>query len=267
MKRMIVLPLLCSAIASSQTVRVLKFSEAKEFRMGKVISKRIVHPEIGARQITLNYSPTVAGHEFSQHVHDASDDTIVIFKGEADLRQGDSRHRFKAGQSVFVPAGQIHGTITMADGTEMISFQTPPDMALYTGSRDSSKAGAGPPKGVITPGAVKFVSFAAKNGLFMHPGTGAKRIAAGYQRLASGERFTHEVNAGAEAVIFVRQGAVQVSIAGGSQTAGERDAVFAQGPAKLELRNTSGSEAIIVHALAPPQSGRGQSAPGGRHSP
>ena len=133
MKRMVVLPLLCSAIANSQTVRVLKFSEAKEFRMGKVISKRIVHPEMGARQITLNYSPTVAGHEFSQHVHDASDDTIVIFKGEADLRQGDSRHRFRAGQSVFVPAGQIHGTITMADGTEMISFQTPPDMALYTG--------------------------------------------------------------------------------------------------------------------------------------
>jgi quercetin dioxygenase-like cupin family protein len=253
---MIALSLICSAAASAQPVRVLKFSEAREFRMGPVVSKRIVHPEMGARQITLNYSPTVAGHEFSQHVHDFSDDTIVIFKGQADLRQRDSYHRFKAGQCAFVPAGQIHGTVTREDGTEMISFQTPPDMALYTGSRDSSKAGAAPPKGVITPGAVKYVEFASRNGLFMHPGTGAKRIAVGYRQLAPGESFSQPVAAGAEAVVFIRQGTVQVSVPGRSQPAVERDAVFGQGPAKLELRNTSGSPAIIVHALAPPEGGR-----------
>ena len=224
--------------------------------MGKIVSKRIVHPEMGARQITLNYSPSVAGHEFSQHVHDTSDDTIVLFKGQADLRQGDSRHRFKAGQSVFVPAGQIHGTITMEDGTEMISFQTPPDTALYTGSRDSSKAGAAPPKGSITPGAVKYVNFSDKNGLFMHPGTGAQRIAAGYRRMAPGESFSQSVGAGTEAVVFVRQGAVQALVGGKPEKAGERDAVFVQGPAKLELRNASSAEAIVVHALAPPQRGQ-----------
>ena len=250
---MLILPLLCSAIASSQTVRILKFAEAKSFQMGKVVSKRIVHPEMGARQITLNYSPTVAGHEFSQHVHDSSDDTIVIFMGQADLRQGDSRHRFKAGESVFVPAGQIHGTVTAEDGTEMISFQTPPDMALYTGARDSSKAGAAPPKGVITPGAVKYVNFAAKNGLFMHPGVGARRIAAGHRRLAPGEFLSQSVGDGAEAVVFVWKGSVQ---AAGAGAAGERDAVFVQGPATLELRNTSGVEAEIVHAMAPPPRGR-----------
>lgn len=182
MRKMRLLPILAlmmGTLVNAQTVRVLKFAEAKEFRMGKTVSKRIVHPEMGARQITLNYSPTVAGHEFSQHVHDNSDDTIVIFAGQADLRQGDSRHRFHAGQSVFVPAGQIHGTVTAADGTEMISFQTPPDMALYTGSRDSSKAGAAPPKGAITPGAVKYVEFAGRDGLFVNPAMGAKRIAAG----------------------------------------------------------------------------------------
>jgi quercetin dioxygenase-like cupin family protein len=249
----LILPVLCCAIAGAQTVRVLRFSEAMEFRMGKVVSKRIVHPEMGARQITLNYSPTVAGHEFSQHVHDTSDDMIVIFKGQADLRQGDSRHRFKAGQSAYVPAGQIHGTITMEDGTEMISFQTPPDIALYTGSRDSSKTGAAPPKGIITPGAVKYVNFSGKNGLFMHPGVGAPRIAAGYRRMAPGTSFSQFVGAGKETVVFVRQGVIQVLIEGKLVQAGERDAVFAQGPAKLELRNASNAEAIIVHALAPPE--------------
>jgi quercetin dioxygenase-like cupin family protein len=252
MKAIILFPLVCG-LAGAQTVKVLKFDEAKEFRMGKTVSKRFVHPEMGARQITLNYSPTVAGHEFSQHVHDSSDDTIVALKGQADLRQGDKRQRFKAGQSVFVPAGQVHGTITMEDGTEMISFQTPPDMALYTGARDSSKAGAAPPKGAITPGAVKYVNYSAKDGLFMHPGTGARRIAAGHQRLAPGKSFSQTVGAGAEAVIFVWKGSLEVSGGSGTQRAGEKDAVFAQGPAKLELRNTSASEVVIIHALAPPR--------------
>ncbi len=237
---------------AAQTVRVLEFSEAQEFRMGKVVSKRIVHPGMGARQITLNYSPTVAGHEFSQHVHDFSDDTIVLLKGQADLRQGNLLHRFHAGQSVFVPAGQIHGTITREDGTEMISFQTPPDMALYNGSRDSSKAGAPPPKGVITPGAVKFVNFSDHDGFFVHPGIGAKRIAAGYHRLESEESFSPTVASGTEAVVFVRRGRVQVLVRGKPQQAGERDVVFVQGPAKLELRNVSGGQAILIYALTPP---------------
>jgi quercetin dioxygenase-like cupin family protein len=252
MNRIVLLTLLCSAVAGAQPVRILRFAEAKEFRMGKVVSRRIVHPEMGARQITLNYSPTVMGHEFSQHVHETSDDTIVIFKGQADLRQGDSRRRFQAGQSVFVPAGQIHGTITMEDATEMISFQTPPDMALYTGARDSSRTGAGQPNGAITPGAVKYARFDEKNGLFVHPGMGAKRIAAGYRRIKPGESFVQSIGNGAEAVVFVWKGAVQAITAGAPATAGEKDAVFAQGPAKLELRNASGAEAVIVHALAPP---------------
>ena len=223
--------LLCAVTAvpaHAQTVRVLKFSEAKEFRMGKVVSKRIVHPEMGAREITLNYSPRGAGHEFSQHVHDNSDDTIVIFKGQADLRQGGSRQRFKAGQSVFVPAGQIHGTITVEDGTEMISFQTPPDMALYTGSRDSSKAGAPPPKGAITPGAVEYVNFSDKNGLFIHPGLGARRIAAGHQRIAPGQSFSLSVPAGSETVVFLWRGEIGTLIQGTLAKAGEKDALFAR---------------------------------------
>lgn len=253
---LVLLALLGAIAVDAQTIRILKFSEAMEFRMGKVVSKRIVHPEMGARQITLNYSPSVAGAEFSQHVHDKSDDTIILFKGQADLRQGDSRHRFTAGQSVYVPSGQIHGTITVADGTEMISFQTPPDMALYTGSRDSSKAGAAPPKGLITPGAVKYVNFSAKNGLFYDPGTGAPRIAVGYRRLARGETFTQPVGAGKEAVIFVHQGAVQTTIKGKPEQARARDTIFVQGPAELKVRNISGTEAVIIHALAPPDSGK-----------
>jgi quercetin dioxygenase-like cupin family protein len=245
----LLIPLFCHAVMHAQNIRILKNSEAMEFRMGKVVSKRMVHPDMGAKNITLNYSPSVAGHEFSQHVHDSSDDTIIMFKGAADLRQGDSRHRFTGGQSVYVPAGQIHGTVTVADGTEMISFQTPPDLALYTGGRDSSKAGAAPPKGVITPGAVKYVAFSDKNGLFWDPAHGAPRIAVGHRKLAPGASFSQSVAAGQEAVIFVREGTVQAA----QGTASAKDAIFVQGPAELKLKNAGKGEAIIIHALAPPK--------------
>ena len=146
--------------ASAQTVRVIRFSEGKPFQMGEVTSRRIVHPGIGAKKTTLNYSVSKPGAEFAQHVHDYSDDTILVLQGEVDLRQGDSLKRFRAGECAFVPTGQIHGTVTAGTGDAiMISFQNPPDLILYTGARDSKKPGAAPPKGVITPGAVKFLNF------------------------------------------------------------------------------------------------------------
>src|SRR5688572_32980763 len=115
--------------AEAQSVRVIRFAEGKPFQMGKVTSRRIVHPELGAKNLTLNYSVSQAGSEFSQHVHDQSDDTILVLHGEVDLRQGDSRKPFRTGQCAFVPAGQIHGTITTGAGDNvMISFQTPPDL-------------------------------------------------------------------------------------------------------------------------------------------
>jgi len=102
--------LLCYA----QTVRVLRFSEGQPFHMGNVTAMRIIQPGVGARQLTLNYSFSQSGSEFAQHVHDYSDDTILVLEGQADLRQGGTRTPVSAGTCAFVPAGQIHGTITTA---------------------------------------------------------------------------------------------------------------------------------------------------------
>src|SRR4051794_2115292 len=67
-----------AATSQAQSVRVLRFAEGKPFQMGKVTSRRIVHPDIGAKRTTLNYSVSQDGSEFSQHVHDHSDDTILV---------------------------------------------------------------------------------------------------------------------------------------------------------------------------------------------
>ncbi|MBM3745892.1 MAG: cupin domain-containing protein [Acidobacteria bacterium] len=248
--------LLLTAAAGAE-VRVLRFAEARQFRMGTVVSHRIVHPEMGAKRLTLNFSASEPGHEFAQHAHDESDDTILILQGAGDLRQGDSRRRFTAGQSAFVPAGQIHGTITAGTGAAiMISFQTPPDMALYSGARDSSLSGAAPPKGVITPGAVKFVEFASRNGLFVHPGMGAARVSVAHWRLKPGEKLSATAPPDTEQVLFVWQGSIAVRYSGQRRQAAERDAVFAAGPADLEVLNESPGEAILIQAQAPPAAAR-----------
>ena len=94
------------------------------------------------------------------------------------------------------------------------------------------------------------------NGLFMHLAVGTKHIAAGYRRLAPGEWFTQNVNAVTEAVIFVRQGQSRCRSRAGLRQQVREMRSSRKAPAELELRSTSSTEAIIVHALAPPQSGR-----------
>jgi quercetin dioxygenase-like cupin family protein len=248
---------LALTVATSAEVRLLRFAEARQFRMGTVVSHRIVHPEMGAKRLTLNFSASEPGHEFAQHAHDESDDTILILQGAGDLRQGDSRRRFTAGQSAFVPAGQIHGTVTAGTGSAiMISFQTPPDMALYSGVRDSSLSGAAPPKGVITPGAVKFVEFVSRNGLFVHPGMGAARISVAHWRLKQGKRLSSKAPPDTEQVLFVWKGSIVVRCGAERLPVAARDAVLAAGPAELEVLNESPTEAILIQAQAPPTAAR-----------
>ena len=237
------------AISSQgQSIRVVKFSESNPFQMGEVTSRRIIHPGLGAKNTTLNLSVSQPGAEFAQHVHDQSDDTILVLQGEVDLRQGDSRHRFRAGEAAFVPAGQIHGTITAGTGDAvMISFQNPPDLILYTGARDSKKVGAAPPKGVITPGAVKYVNFSDRNGFFTSPNVGSQRAAAAHRKLKRGESFSTKVNAGGEQLLFVWRGAIQVHEKSETLSAGERDTVYISGPLDLKVTGDSDQELSLIH--------------------
>lgn len=237
------------------TIRVLKISDGLTFKMGGVTAYRVVHPGMGARRLTLNYSTSEPGHEFAQHVHDQSDDTFLVLQGQMDVRQGDSRRPVRSGQAVFVPAGQIHGTITTGAGTVSISFQCPPDAVLYTGARDSSRPGAAPPKGAITPGAVRILDFAGSNGFFTHPGMGSKRGAVAHRKLAPKERFSTAVGEGGEQLLFVWKGSLAVSAKGVSHRAGERDAVFLSGPQHVEVENEGSGEAIVIQVQAPPHSG------------
>ena len=245
-------------VVSAQTVRVVKFSEGNPFQMGEVTSRRIVHPGIGAKKTTFNYSVSKPGSEFAQHVHDTSDDTILVLKGEVDLRQGDSLRRFRAGECAFVPAGQIHGTVTAGNGEAiMISFQNPPDVVLYTGARDSKKPGAPPPKGVITPGAVKFLNFDTRNGLVTSRQMGSLRAAFAHRKLKGSETLSTKVDAGDEQLLFVWKGSIEVKDKSGVHSAAEKDTVFVTGPAELLVTASPGQDTTLIHVQAPQQSDMG----------
>ena len=243
------------AAADGPIIRVLKVTDGKTFRMGGVTATRIVYPDMGAKKLTLNFAASEPGGEFAQHVHDYSDDTFLVLAGQADVRQGDSRKPLLVGQAAFVPSGQIHGTITTAAGTAMISFQCPPDLALYTGARDSSRPGAAPPKGVITPGAVQRLDFNKRNGFFTNPAMGSKRAAAAYHKLRPGATFSIRMDGDGEQLLFVWKGAVSMKSKQGLHKAGEREAVFMSGPVSAEIRNESTAEAVVIYVQAPPKSG------------
>lgn len=222
--------------------------------MGSVTSRRIVHPDLGAKKTTLNYSLSKPGAEFAQHVHDGCDDTILVLQGEVNLRQGDSLHLFRAGEVAFVPAGQIHGTVTAGTGEAiMISFQNPPDFVLYTGARDSMKSGAAP-KGTITPGAVKYLRFDDKNGSFTSPAMGSNRGSGAHRVLRASQRLVVKSGPGDEQVLFVWKGAVEITDKSGTRKVGQNDTVFIQGPAELTVTGSS-AESHVIQIQAPPGQG------------
>ncbi|MDX2180602.1 MAG: cupin domain-containing protein [Bryobacteraceae bacterium] len=241
---------LISASAAFAEVRVIPFSASDPFRMGDVTSRRIVHPGLGAKKTTLNLSVSQPGAEFAQHVHDYSDDTILVLDGEVNLRQGDSLRLFKSGECAFVPTGQIHGTVTAGTATAtMISFQNPPDLILYSGARDSKKTGQAP-KGIITPGAVKYVDFRGKNGAFTNAAVGSMRATGSHRKLKKGESFRAVNGELGEQVLFVWRGAIKVKQGGIVQTAAERDTVFVRGAAEIEVIGDAPSTELI-HVEAP----------------
>lgn len=238
--------------SAQPAIRVVHYADSEPFQMGTVTSRRIISPASGAKNTTLNLSVSDPGAEFAQHTHGESTDTILVLDGEVNLRQGPDLHLMKAGEASFVPAGQIHGTITAGTGPAvMISFQNPPDLVLYTGARDSSKPGAKPVEGEITPGAVKYVNFREKNGEFVGAEQGAMVVTAFHHKLGRGERVEAAVDDGGEALFFVWKGAIRANDGKNDYEAGERDTIFVSGKANLVVSGDADGVTELVEVQAP----------------
>ncbi|MCI0628186.1 MAG: cupin domain-containing protein [Acidobacteria bacterium] len=250
-----VFPLSAAEPNPAAQLRFLTLADAVSFKMGRIEGKRMVYPGMGAKRLTFNYIESQPGDEFPQHVHDYSDDTFLVLQGQVDVRQGDSRRHLGTGHAAFVPNGQIHGTITTGtDKALLISFQAPPDLKLYSGERDSSKPGAKPPVGVITPGAVQLLEFQNKNGFFLHRGVGSQRVAVAYRTLKPAEEFQAEFPSSGEALLFVWKGCVTVQQGQSRHRLAEKNLLFAKDAGKVLVKNTTAAPSIVVQVQSPPDS-------------
>jgi quercetin dioxygenase-like cupin family protein len=238
-------------------LRVITLADAVSFKMGRIEGKRMVYPDMGAKRLTFNYIESQPGDEFPQHVHDYSDDTFLVLQGQVDVRQGDSRRHLGTGHAAFVPNGQIHGTITTGTGKALlISFQAPPDLKLYSGERDSSKPGAKPPVGVITPGAVQLLEFQNKNGFFLHRGLGSQRVAVAYRTLKPAEEFQADFPPSGEGLLFVWKGGVTVQQGQSRHRLEVTNLLFATDAGKVMVKNTTTAPSIVVQVQSPPDASK-----------
>jgi mannose-6-phosphate isomerase-like protein (cupin superfamily) len=182
-------------------MQILNLESGIFFQMGKGQNWRVIHPDMGAKQITLNHGKHAPGLEFTQHTHDETEDVIVVLEGNGAIRQGSIYTPLKAGDSVFVPAHEVHGTVNTSDKMmRVFSFQSPPDMALYRGQRDSS-ADSIPKPEIGHVSGVQVIEMDKAGPIFGKPGDcrnvvskekGAKHLSLDYIKLSYGDEYVHK---------------------------------------------------------------------------
>jgi mannose-6-phosphate isomerase-like protein (cupin superfamily) len=237
-------------------MEILNLEQGTAFSMGKGRNWRIVHPDMGARQITLNHGWHAPGQEFVQHVHGGSiEDLIVVLEGRGAMRQGDFYTPITAGEAILVPGGEVHGTVNTSEAfARFISFQSPPDMALYRGERNVEDSQIPLPR----PGHASGVLIAAmaKGGpCFGAPGewrtvfgshNGARHVGLDYIRLPRGSSI--EQRASAEEVWVVEQGALRATGGDAARPLAARDVLFLRGEDAVRLEAAGGEGAVVIRA-------------------
>ena len=217
-------------------MQLLDLYAGRAFRMGKGSNWRIVHPEMGARRLTLNHGLHEPGQEFTQHLHDQSEDMIVVLEGGGAVRQGDVYTPIEAGEGIFVPVGEVHGTVNDTGApARLISFQSPPDPALYAGKRDHG-AGASPLPPAGHRSDVRILNLAKGGPALGQPGDwrcvisaaqGARHLGLDYIHLPIREQLPHAMTS-AEEIFVVLTGSAAVQANGDRHPLARHGVVFLQ---------------------------------------
>lgn len=92
----------------------------------------VLGPEHGAENVIVYRTVHAPGEvsEPEQHVHEISEDVIVILEGEGEFIVGEDHERipFEEGDVLFVPPGERHGTANTGDEPLVrLTCHAPPD--------------------------------------------------------------------------------------------------------------------------------------------
>jgi quercetin dioxygenase-like cupin family protein len=228
--------------------------------MGKGDTRRIIGPEVGAKNLTLNYTVFGPGHEFPQHIHDISEDIFIVLEGGVSVRQGENYTPIWAGDVVFVPSGEVHGTVnTTNDRAILISFQGPPDLALYAGKRDPSVTGEVPKPPQGHKSQVKILKLEngepvdteeGKYRRVVFQGRESNHLSLDYILLQSEESFSHSGDSGRETIFVLLEGKAVVPWNGEEKGIEAGDGVFLSPGEACEVLNRDKNKARLVHCRA-----------------
>ena len=237
-------------------MEILNLEKGIFFQMGNGQNWRVIHPDMGAKQITLNHGLHAPGDEFTQHTHDETEDLIVSLEEGGSMRQGHIYTPFKAGDALFVPANEIHGTKNTTDKiARVMSFQSPPDIALYRGARDVKEIPI-PKKGHIS--GIQIITMDQGGPIFGKPGDwrnviskekGAKHLSMDYIKLYPGDEFEHEPLE-TESVYVLTIGKADVSYNKQHWDIKSHDVLFLKPGDAFHLKNNGAGPAKIVNCWA-----------------
>ncbi|MBN2450324.1 MAG: cupin domain-containing protein [Lentisphaeria bacterium] len=115
---------------------IKRMTDGRPFDMGRGETRNVIGPEDGARHITFNYARFGPNVAFTQHVHDDSEDLILVLEGDGFIRLDDKKFPIRAGDVIHVAAGEYHGTVSGPNGMVAVSCQAPPDPKLLSGERN-----------------------------------------------------------------------------------------------------------------------------------
>ena len=62
-------------------MKIVKMTEGKSFDMGPRDSRCVIGPHTGAKNLTFNYAIFKPGQAFKQHIHEHSEDLIIVLEG------------------------------------------------------------------------------------------------------------------------------------------------------------------------------------------
>ena len=234
-------------------MELLSLSAGRGFAMGAGDSRRVIHPDMGAKHLTLNRSIFAPGQEFPQHTHDETEDIFVVLAGGVSVRQGDDYWPITAGDAVYIPVQEVHGTVNTTDGqATLISFQGPPDMALYRGARDvAEQERPTPPPGHVSKIQIIAMTDCAPDA--SRPGTwrpvvtperGAKHLALDHITLGAGDTIAHERGGSPEHAHVMVEGAATLDHGGETRELSADEVVFADDSDEFSL--TAGSEGATL---------------------
>ncbi|MEM2888965.1 MAG: cupin domain-containing protein [Candidatus Bathyarchaeia archaeon] len=243
-------------------VQIMSLNEGQFFKMGNGKSLRIIYPEMGAKHLTLNHSIFEPGQEFPQHIHEVSDDIFIVLEGGVSLRCGQVYTPIFKGDAVFVPAGEVHGTVNTTNSeAKLISFQGPPDPALYCGVKDALVTGRVPkPSSSQTKILIRRLSegddFSFGKLLLkkvFHPNVGSRNLTLSLVELDADCDVAAHSYLNSESIWILLEGKVIFDFSGKKNPIRAGTVIFVPPRDVIAFLNIYNSKASLLNCVAPPE--------------